>query len=186
MAARDDMAAYMRARRARQRAEREAAGTTPTPVIDAAIPRDAILQASESELPSIRAKAAAIGSGAVITKTGGRLDVLRREDFEARSAPRLPAPAPASMYAIGGKPGRGLIPQGYGYPAPPDLAAVSNYTKWRSNTETMLAALAAKADEQERRIAALEAAAADRRTNALDFANALVGLFRFGMTGRAS
>jgi hypothetical protein len=32
------------------------------------------------------------------------------------------------MYAIGGKPGRGLIAQGHGYPLPPDIAAVSPYT----------------------------------------------------------
>jgi hypothetical protein len=50
-----------------------------------------------------------------------------------------PAPpsAPQSTIAIGGKPGRGLVPQGYGYAAPPDIAA-STFTKWRSNTETML------------------------------------------------
>ncbi len=89
----------------------------------------------------------------------------------------VPAPAPASMVAIGGRPGRGLVPQGYGYAAPPDIAAVSTFTKWRSNTETMLAALAAKADAQERRIAALEAVAADRRANALAVVQAIAGLF---------
>ena len=86
-----------------------------------------------------------------------------------------------SMVAIGGRPGPGLIPQGYGYPAPPDIAAVSAFTKWHTNTETMLAALAAKSDAQERRIAALEAAAADRRANALDVAQALAGLFSFAI-----
>ena len=54
------------------------------------------------------------------------------------------------MVAIGGVPGRGLVDQGYGYPAPPDIAAVSTFTKWRENTETMLATLAAKADMQDR------------------------------------
>jgi hypothetical protein len=46
-------------------------------------------------------------------------------------------------------------PKGYGYPAPPDIAAVSTFTKWHADTETMLATLAAKADMQDRRIAAL-------------------------------
>ncbi len=86
--------------------------------------------------------------------------------------------APASMVAIGGRPGRGLVPQGYGYAAPPDIAAASTFTKWRADTETMLAALAAKSDAQERRIAALEAAEADRSAGALIIAQALAGLFQ--------
>ncbi len=93
--------------------------------------------------------------------------------------------SPPSMVAIGGVPGRGLVAQGYGYPAPPDIAAVSTFTKWRTNTEAMLAALAAKADIQERRIAALEASQADRRANALDIARALVELFSYAVRGLA-
>jgi hypothetical protein len=73
-----------------------------------------------------------------------------------------------------------------GYPAPPDTAAVSTFTKWRANTEAMLAALAAKADMQDRRIAALEASQADRRANALDVARALVGLFSCAAHGVAN
>jgi hypothetical protein len=91
----------------------------------------------------------------------------------------VPASAPQSMIANGGRLGRGLVPQGYGYAAPPDIAAVSNYTKWRNSTETMLAALAAKSDAQERSIAALETAAANRRADALAVAHAFVELFRF-------
>ena len=112
------------------------------------------------------------------------------------SAPVVsPAPAPApstssgppsSMFAIGGVPGPGLVDQGYGYPAPPDIAAVSTFTKWRANTETMLATLAAKADMQDRRIAALEASQADRRAYALDVARALAGLFSYALQGRAN
>ena len=94
--------------------------------------------------------------------------------------------APPSMVAIGGVPGRGLVAQGYGYPAPPDMAAVSTFTKWRENTETMLATLAAKADMQDRRIAALEASQADRRADALEVARALVGLFNYALHGRAN
>jgi hypothetical protein len=90
------------------------------------------------------------------------------------------------MVAIGGVPGRGLVPQGYGYPAPPDIAAVSTFTKWRENTETMLATLAAKAYMQERRMAALEASQADRRAFALDVARALAELFRYAVHGRAN
>ena len=87
------------------------------------------------------------------------------------------------MVAIGGRPGPGLVPQGYGYPAPPDIAAVSTFTKWREKTEAMLETLAAKTDVQERRIAALEAFQADRRAYALEVAGALVGL-RAATVGR--
>ena len=90
------------------------------------------------------------------------------------------------MVAIGGVPGPGLVDQGYGYPAPPDIAAVSTFTKWRENTETMLAALAAKADMQDRRIAALEASQANRRADALDLARALAGLFSHAIHGLAN
>jgi hypothetical protein len=186
-----DMAAYMRARRARQKAEREAA----EPVVDAALPRDAIMKASDRELKPIWAKAAAIGPGAVITKTYGRLDVLSRAAFEARHStspppsravarPEPPAAPPRSMVAIGGKPGHGLIPQGSGYALPPDLAAVSPFTRaeeFRAKTEEMLRTLAARSDEQERRIVALETAAADRRANAVEFVRAVFGLFNYAV-----
>jgi hypothetical protein len=101
----------------------------------------------------------------------------------ATSASSAPPP---SMVAIGGVPGRGLVDQGYGYPAPPDIAAVSTFTKWRANTEAMLAALAVKAAVQGRRIAALEASQADRRANALDVARALAELFSYAVHGRAN
>jgi hypothetical protein len=93
---------------------------------------------------------------------------------------------PPSMVAIGGVPGRSLVDQGNGYPAPPDIAAVSTFTKWRANTETMLATLAAKSDMQERRIAALEAAQASRRADALDVARALVEVFSYAVHGRGN
>jgi hypothetical protein len=101
-------------------------------------------------------------------------------------APSTSSGPPPSMVAIGGVPGRGLVPQGYGYPAPPDIAAVSTFTKWRENTETMLATLAAKVDMQDRRMAALEASQADRRANALDVARAFAELFSYALRGRAS
>jgi len=90
------------------------------------------------------------------------------------------------MVAIGGVPGPGLVDQGYGYPAPPDIAAVSTFTKWRENTETMLAALAAKADMQDRRIATLEASQANRSAAALNVALALAGLLSNAMRGPAN
>jgi hypothetical protein len=102
------------------------------------------------------------------------------------SAPSTSSGSPPSMVAIGGRPGRGLVAQGYGYPAPPDIAAVSTFTKWRANTETMLATLAAKVDIQGRQIAALEASQADRRADALDVARALVGLFSYAFNDRAN
>ena len=65
---------------------------------------------------------------------------------------------------MGGVPGPGLIPCGPGYPAPPDIFAASAYGQFTARTETMLAALAARADAQERRIAALEKRIALRET----------------------
>jgi BMFP domain-containing protein YqiC len=180
---RDQMREYQRARRVRLK------GLTPAsrvaPVMDATTPREAILQAGDNELASIRAKMDAFGPSGVITKTHGRLDVLSREDFDAR--PSAPAPQPHSMVAVGGKPGRGLVSQAQGYPLPPDLAAVSAYTRaeeFRAQTTTMLAALAARADQQERRIAALETAAVDRRADVVNLARAAIGILRFGLTGR--
>jgi hypothetical protein len=82
------------------------------------------------------------------------------------------------MYAIGGRPGTGPAIQGYDPTfAPHESSAV----RWQVNVATMLNALAAKvdaqdrrADEQERRIAALEA---DRKVRAADLAKGIVGLF---------
>jgi hypothetical protein len=101
-------------------------------------------------------------------------------------APSTSSEPSSSMVAIGGEPGRGLIAQGYGYPAPPDIAAVSTFTKWRANTETMLATLAAKADMQDQRIAALEASQANRRADVLDLARVLAGFFSYAVPGRAN
>jgi len=60
------------------------------------------------------------------------------------------------MPAVGGRPGPGLIDCGPGYPLPPDQFAASPFGRWQANVENMLAALAAKNDAQERRIAVLE------------------------------
>jgi hypothetical protein len=114
----------------------------------------------------------------VITPTSAR--VVSPSPVRAASTSSAP---PSSMVAVGGVPGRGLVYQGDGYRAPPDIAAVSMFTRWRANTETMLATLAAKADMQDRRIAALEASQADRRAGALDVARALIELFSYAFHG---
>ncbi len=87
----------------------------------------------------------------------------------------LPPPPRPSMYAVGGRPGPGLVPAGPGYALSPDLYAASFFGK----AETMLAALAAKSDEQERRIAALEKTVAFNGAagqTAKSLARAIVGL----------
>ena len=107
--------------------------------------------------------------------------------FTPKDAPRpIPPPvkpstpaigaAPPSTPAIGGRPGRGLVDCGPGYPAPPDIFAASPFGRWQANVETMLAALAAKNDAQEQRIAAPEYQVAERRTAALAVARAIAGL----------
>jgi hypothetical protein len=63
---------------------------------------------------------------------------------------------------------------------------VSTFTKWRANTETMLATPAVKADMQDRRMAALEASQANRRANALDVARATAGLLSYAVHGHAN
>jgi hypothetical protein len=111
--------------------------------------------------------------------------VIKREDFDARASAIVPTSH--SMVAVGGKPGRGLVPQARGYGLPPDLAAVSTYTRaeeFRAHTTTLLAALAAKSDEHARRLVALEIAAADRRAEARSVVHTLGGIFKFALTGR--
>jgi hypothetical protein len=85
----------------------------------------------------------------------------------------LAPPPPKSLYAVGGVAGPGLIPCGPGYPAPPDLFAASAYGQFMARTENMLAALAARSDAQEQRIAALEKMVALRETATNQLATAL-------------
>jgi hypothetical protein len=107
------------ARRARQRAEQEAhaprrlaeplrlrsAGHDTQralgapPVVDPALPRSAIMSASDAEVASVKAKIAAIGGRAVITRTDGKLDAMPLAAFEARQNPRPAAPAPVRALA---------------------------------------------------------------------------------------
>jgi len=141
---RDEMRLYQRARRARLNA-----GAWPT------APKDAPPIAGRPALaPDPASARTAIGSfpATLAGPPAGRPGGL----------PHGPAPASSgtmsadSTPAIGGRPGRGLVDCGPGYPAPPDIFAASPFGRWQTGVETMLAALAAKNDAQERRIAALE------------------------------
>jgi BMFP domain-containing protein YqiC len=178
------MRLYQRARRARIKAERDAS----EPIVDAAIPRGALMKESRQDLSRMWAKVDAIGpSDAVITKTHGRLDVLKRKDFEARhTSPAAHPPSravalyqpPASMIADGGRPA--------------DRSGFSNSIAsetafFRANMTASLDILAREAVEtkrelaaQERRIAALEAAA-ERSANTNQFAQAVLGLFSYAV-----
>jgi hypothetical protein len=91
------------------------------------------------------------------------------------------------MVAIGGKPGRGLIPQGRGYAAPPDIAVMTAYThakQFEARTMAMLSELAARADATDRRMAAYEAREADRKAQTIEAAQAFLGVLRYAFTGR--
>lgn len=168
------MAAYMRARRAHQKAEREG-----EPVVDVAIPRGALLKENEHELAAVWAKAAAIGPGAVITKTGGPLDVLNREAFEARRSEvahnEPPTPAPRSMIAVGGRP---ADHSGFGSVATETAAFRANVTASLNRLAQEAVEAKREREAQERRIAALEAAA-NRRADAADIVQAVFGLFNY-------
>jgi hypothetical protein len=140
---RDEMREYQRERRARLKAEADAAGLHkvraypkdhPLAKAGVLIPQTAVLP---TPFPPTHASTPAIGG---------------------RSAP-------PSMLAIGGCPGRGLVPNGPGYPLPPDQFVASPFGKWMGNVEAMLATLAAKNDAQERRIAALEKTVAIHEEN---------------------
>jgi len=152
---RDEMREYQRERRARLKAEAEAAGLVkvrvypkdhPLAKAGVLIPQTAVLPTPSH--PPTHASTPAIGGhpGRGLVPGG----------------PGYPLQTPPSMLAIGGRPGRGLVAAGPGYPLPPDQFIASPFGKWMGNVEAMLATLAAKNDAQERRIAALEKLALDR------------------------
>ena len=142
---RDEMRTYQRARRARLKA-----GTWPT------APKDAPPIARRPALaPDLASARTAIG-GFPATLAGSLPETPTR-GLPHGTAPAYPGTMPGgSTPAIGGRPGRGLVDCGPGYPLPPDQFAASPFGKWQANVETMLAALAARNDAQERRIAVLE------------------------------
>jgi hypothetical protein len=182
---RDEMRIYQRARRTRLKAEREAI----EPTVDAiALPPGAILKAPAREQQAMWAKVDAIGRGpdAVITKTNGRLDVLRREDFEARHhspspsrtvAPLILTPAPRSMVAVGG---RAADRSGFGSVATETAAFRANVTSALNQLAYEAVEAKRQREDQERRIAALEAAA-DCHANVANVMQALAGLFSYAV-----
>ena len=175
--AREKVAAYHRARRARIKAEKEAIvarGGRPTFTTH----EPGIFGYRDGNKPKPR-------------RTAPSSDKASRSADRNQSgsaAPSVhviapPASPPRSMLAIGGKPGRGLVPQGRGMALPPDLAAVSQFSRFQENTLAMLAALAARVDAQEQEIAALKAADADRKANAINVAGAFFNLIRVAIGG---
>jgi hypothetical protein len=193
---RDDPAAYMREYRARKRAERDG-----QPFIDKSLPRNAHLTARPAELATVRAKVAAIGPGAVITKTAGRLDVLTNEAWEARQ--NVAAPRPSMS---GGKPSRELTAarpplQGEVISPPPSMRADGGAPPRRyaanASVAEATAMMRAHATEQARinaetarRLAALEHDIAEMKQSkaaaarAGEVVQAFLGLFQLAVGGR--
>ena len=186
----------------RRNPKRYAAPNRAEPVIDAAIPRNALLEASVAELATVRAKAAAIGPGAVITKTNGRFDVVTRETFEARGGRLSPArpgvaptlhthqltatqpplqgeifPPPQSMIADGGTPARR-------YPANASVAEATALIRAYAAEQARVNA------ETSRRVAALERDMAEmKRSTAAaarvgEVVQAFVGLLQLAVCSR--
>jgi hypothetical protein len=89
--------------------------------------------------------------------------------------PPTPPPASRSMFAIGGAAGKGLIPQGNGYAAPPDIAAVSTYThakQFEANATASINLLAREVASLKREVAELkEDPTADAKRGAQSSAN---------------
>jgi hypothetical protein len=170
------MAAYMRDRRARLKAEKNANGLANkgNAANKPASPKVIVIdQRRSAEEKKRDAQLDALDGHAVWTGSG-----------YAALPTHLPAFAPRpSMHAVGGRPGRGLVAQGNGYALPPDQAATSTYARTQAKTEAMLAALAARSDAQDARIAALEAQAADRKAQAVDIAQAFFGIPRHTFVG---
>jgi hypothetical protein len=186
----------------RQKQKRFAATNRTEPVIDAAIPRNAVSRASQAELAAIRAKAAAIGPGAVITKIDGRLDVVTSKTFEARGQSSSPArpraapplhsrqltvtqpplqgeiiPPPQSMIADGGTPPRP-------YPANASVAEATALIRAYATEQARVNA------ETSRRVAALEREMVEmKRSTAAaarvgEVVQAFVGVFQLAVGGR--
>jgi hypothetical protein len=184
MAARDDMAAYMRKRRARLRAEREAAQAAPLHAhLNLERTRPARDGVKANRGVPVLMRATPTGEGGYRDGNKPKPNYLEKEKSTrplASSSESAPAP-PRSMVAIDGEPGTGRPIPGYDPTfAPHDGYAVSH----RVNTVTMLQALAAHSDDLERRVVALERAAGDRKAQATDVAQALFGLFRHAFLGR--
>ena len=160
MAARDDMAAYMRARRARQKAEKEA-----------------IERAGGVPVFTTEAKAnPSTGSGQVFgyrdgTKPRPAAPSALREPQGGLSRAltvRHPAPAPARASMVAGIAGGRRVPAGYDagtYPiTPPERPSAVN-TIWQRNVENALIGLAMDNRDLRARVEELEAERHRRETS---------------------
>jgi hypothetical protein len=154
----EDPAAYMRAWRARKR-EEAGAVTLGAKVRPDPKDRPLVAQAERARVKAQREYEAPGGrraSATQVTAAGGRAAALvMAQGVVTKSiAPaaiyRPPAPPPAmrSMHAVGGVAGKGLVPMGRGYPAPPDIAA-HQFERYA----TMLEALSQRSDQQGRQLA---------------------------------
>jgi len=177
--------------------------------------RRALIRAGAWDFPQGGSPDLAKATSAAILNSAGKPSVFTPAPSSAPrraaplSAPRHAAPSPmprytapppsraltvivpplTSMVADGGRPGRGLVPQGRGYPAPPDIAAVSPFTRaeeFQAKTVKMFAAQAAEIDALRRDVASLKASEAERNRAAdwHDLSVAFMGVFRYITTGR--
>jgi hypothetical protein len=161
----------MRDRRAKQKAEREAASQTTLSSARQARPRKAIPigrkllpqeKMWDAQLEAIEARGGnAEWTGAGYREASSRQLAVARSGSNAsvRSPSPTPAPAPRSMFAVGGTPGPGLVFQGPGYPLPPDQAAVSTYThakQFEANATASINLLAREVADLKRRVGEME------------------------------
>jgi hypothetical protein len=196
--AREKVAAYHRAYRARKKAEARAAeqaacrssNVVPMVRADAALPKDAIAKASPAELAAVRADIAALGErGAVITQIGGRLRAVEPKNKPpARVEPPTwqPRTAPisnrAQQFPNGAQRGS-MIASGGTPPGPPVKASIAEATADLRARLAMHARaieeLTRRDREKETRLAALEAQAAVRPASWADaIQQAVVALAR--------
>ena len=140
-----DMAAYMRARRARQRAEREAA----EPLADATIPRGALLKESAEDLstqygprltPSDRAQSSQrpMGDWTFSVARISKPATSRPPPVEPRAgfAPQRPPRRHDQWSPLAGGRGADLFRKAEAMPRPPDMAAVSTLHPCRRSSSS--------------------------------------------------
>jgi hypothetical protein len=156
---RDEMRLYQRARRARIKAEAECYPDGGT--------------GAQVRAAGDRAAALVMAQGVKPPTPAPRIGL--REMMTAAQPP-----ATRSMFAVGGKAGRGLVAQGSGYPTSPDLAAVSPYTRafeFERNATASINLLAREVAVLKREVATLKQEQAERPTFTNSLADGLLGLF---------
>jgi hypothetical protein len=173
------MAAYMRKRRARLKAEAAAGGLLkpsrgPAKVIPLGRALTLRERHDDAEMEAIE-------------RRGGRpeWDVAGQKWIDAAAPGRVLAPP--TVYRLPARP-RSMIASGGTPPSPPVRAVAAEASAaWRANMQAMVAALAARSDAQERRIAALEAEAEARRTiEAKSVERGAIANAFFGLLGAAA